>query len=99
MRGKTPRKSGESLRCVIQKLNQTLRGWFAYFQHNTDPTKFERLDGWIRMRLRSILRKRHKGRGQGRGLDHRRWPNQHFADYGLFSLVAAHASACQSSRR
>ena len=99
VRDKTPRKPGEPLRCVVQKLNQTLRGWFAYFQHSSYRTVFERLDGWIRMRLRSILRKRHKGRGQGRGLDHRRWPNRYFADLGLFSLVAAHASACQSSRR
>ena len=99
VRDKTPRMSGESLKSVVQKLNQTLRGWFAYFQHNSYRNVFEQLDGWVRMRLRSILRKRHKGRGQGRGLDHRRWPNRYFADLGLFSLVAALASARQSSRR
>ncbi|MGO8879230.1 MAG: hypothetical protein ACLQMS_06920, partial [Desulfomonilaceae bacterium] len=44
---------------------------------------------WIRMRLRSILRKRCGGRGRGRGADHQRWRNAFFAEQGLFSLVAA----------
>ena len=29
-------------------------------------------------------------------IDHHRWPNQCFADLGLFSLVAAHGKLCQS---
>jgi hypothetical protein len=41
------------------------------------------------MRLRSILRKRHKGKGRGQGLDHIRWPNNYFEKLGLFSLAAA----------
>ena len=61
---------------------------------------FGDLDGWIRVRLRSILRKRSKRRAVVAGaMDHHRWPNAFFAEHGLFSLVAAHASACQSSRR
>jgi hypothetical protein len=32
-------------------------------------------------------------------IDHQRWPNQFFRDNGLFSLVNAHASLLQSSRR
>jgi len=51
------------------------------------------------MRLRSILRKRHKLKGRGRGADHQRWPNAYFTDLGLFSLTAAHASVRQSARR
>ena len=50
------------------------------------------LDGWIRMRLRSILRKRAGRRGRGRGRDHQRWPNAFFAEQGLFCLTTAHAS-------
>jgi RNA-directed DNA polymerase len=98
IRAKTKRTSGESLRQIIDDLNRTLRGWFEYFKHSHHWT-FPRLDGWIRMRLRSILRKRLGKRGCGRGSDHHRWPNAFFADQGLFSLRAAHALACQSLKR
>ena len=51
------------------------------------------LDDWIRMRLRSILRKRQQApRARSRGRDHQRWPNAFFATQGLFSFTAAHAS-------
>ncbi len=99
IREKTPRTAGKSLKCVVNEVNRTLRGWFVYFQHSSYATVFRDLDRWIRMRLRSILRKRHGRRGSGRGRDHQRWPNRSFAAQGLFSLTAAHASACQSSRR
>ena len=56
-------------------------------------------DSWIRMRLRSILRKRRRRTGRGSALDRFRWPNAYFRKLGLFSLAAAHAAACQSSRR
>ena len=38
------------------------------------------------MRLRSILRKRMKKEGRGRGLDHQRWPNAYFAELGLYTV-------------
>ena len=98
IRDKTKRTNGHSLLAIISDVNQTLRGWFEYFKHSRRYT-FQPLDSWIRMRLRSILRKRQGGRGRGRGADHQRWRNAFFAEQGLFSLVAAHASACQSSRR
>ena len=98
IRAKTKRTNGESLRTIIGSLNWTLRGWFAYFQHHRG-WRFALLDGWIRGRLRSILRKRSKRRGRGRGLDHQRWPNAFFAEQGLFSLAEAHVLARQSSRR
>ena len=99
LRSKTKRTSGESLKYVTVQVNQTLRGWFAYFKHSSYRNVFQDLDQWLRGRLRSILRKRRGGRGRGRGKDHHRWRNRYFADLGLFSLVAAHVSACQSSRR
>lgn len=37
------------------------------------------LNSWIRQRLRTILRKRHKGKGRARGVDNKRWPNACFA--------------------
>ena len=98
VRIKTRRANGHSLKAIIAEVNRTLRGWFEYFKHS-DRTTFAPLDGWIRMRLRSILRKRHGRRGRGRGLDHRCWPNAFFTKQGLFSLQAAHVLACQSSLR
>ena len=98
IRVKTKRNSGKCLGAIIASLNPTLRGWFGYFQHSYKTT-FPYLDSWIRMRLRSILRKRRGRKGRGRGSDHQRWPNAFFAAHGLYSLKAAHASACQSSPR
>jgi RNA-directed DNA polymerase len=98
IRAKTPRTSGDSLFAIIRTLNPTLRGWFGYFQHSRKST-FSSLDGWIRMRLRSLLRKRLGLKGRGRGADHHRWPNAFFADHGLYSLKRAHALASQPSLR
>ena len=94
IRPKTKRTNGHSLNTIIQNVNRSVRGWFEYFKHS-QPTTFPPLDGWIRMRLRSILRHRRKGRGRGRGRDHQRWPNAFFAEHGLFSFAAAHALASQ----
>jgi len=98
LRPKTKRTSGRSLRSIIADVNRALQGWFAYFQHSR-PFVFAPLDRWVRQRLRAILRKRSKRRGVAKGWDFHRWPNAFFAEQGLYSLVAAHASACQSSGR
>ena len=98
VRAKTKRTDGRSLEAIITDVNRTVRGWFEYFKHS-HRTTFPRLDGWIRMRLRSILRKRQHRKGRGRGQDHQRWPNAFFAEQGLYSLVAAHVQVCQSSSR
>ena len=98
IRAKTKRTNGHSLEAIIQNVNRTLIGWFEYFKHSRKYT-FERLDRWIRMRLRSILRKRLGLRGRGRGADHQRWTNTFFASHGLFSLQEAYERARQSSRR
>jgi len=100
LRPPTKRSNGHSLSFIITKINPILRGWFAYYKHSTIPSDFRALDGWVRQRLRSILRRRRKRKGRGRGADHQRWPNDYFAALGLFSLVAAHAQAVrQASRR
>ncbi len=98
IRAKTMRTSGQSLCAIIAAINPTLRGWFGYFQHSYKTT-FTDVDSWIRMRLRSLLRKRCHRRGRGRGADHVRWPNVFFTARGLYSLKAAHVAACQSSSR
>ena len=99
IRQKTPRTSGKSLQFTVNDVNRTLKGWYAYFQHSSFHNVFTDLDRWIRMRLRSILRKRSHRRGRGRGLDHHRWKNSFFAEHGLFSLAAAHDKVVQPSPR
>ena len=96
LRSKTKRTQGTSLNVIIENVNRTMRGWFEYFQH-AHRNSFPRIDGWVRMRLRSILRKRHKGQGRARGRDHQRWPNVYFADLGLISLALARRQAANSA--
>jgi RNA-directed DNA polymerase len=98
IRAEAKRTCGKSLETIIARLNPRLRGWFEYFKHSHRYT-FERLDGWIRMRLRSLLRNRQGKTGCGRGSDHQRWPNAFFTERGLYSLKAAHVLARQSSLR
>lgn len=98
VREKTPRTNGQSLQAIIASVNLTLRGWYEYFKHSSRQA-FVAIDQWIRMRLRSILRKRSKRRGRGQGLDHFSWPNVFFQQHGLFSLVQAHVSLFQSQRK
>lgn len=96
VRGKTRRTEGKSLRQVIASLNPMLRGWFGYFRH-AYRTTFRPLDGFIRRRLRAMLRKQEKRPGRGRtGADHQRWPIKFFATAGLFTLADAWRQASQS---
>lgn len=99
VRAKTSRSSGDSLPLIIGRLNQSLRGWFTYFRRSDYWHVFSDLDKWVRMRMRSILRRRTRRTGCGRGDDHRRWPNSFFAKHRLYSLLAAYRSVRQPSRR
>ena len=92
IRRKTKRTDGHSLEVIIAEVNRTTRGWFEYFKHSR-PFIFAKLDSWVRMRLRSILRKRRKRKHRGRGRDHHRWPNAYFAERGLFTMHEAHVLA------
>jgi len=96
IRAKTKRTVGHSMECVIASLNLTLRGWFGYFKH-ADRFVFSSIDGFVRRRLRAILRRQQHRPGQGRcRLDHTQWPNAFFADLGLFTMSEAHRLARQS---
>jgi RNA-directed DNA polymerase len=97
VRQHTPRNSGDSIECIVTRLNDGLRGWFGYFKHSCRTT-FPEVDSYVRGRLRSVLRKRAGRRGRGRGADHQRWSNHYFTKLGLFSLMQAHALARQSPR-
>lgn len=98
LRQKTRRTTGQSLAVVIADVNRTLRGWFEYFKHS-HRTAFVPIDQWLRMRLRSILRRRGGRRGRAGPTSHYVWPRRFFAAQGLLSLVQAHAAARQSSGR
>jgi RNA-directed DNA polymerase len=96
IRHKTRRTRGDSLACIIADLNPTLRGWFHYFKH-AQPWVHQLTDGFVRRRLRAILRKQDKRPGMGKCRDdHRRWPNTFFAAQGLFTLTTARGLASQS---
>jgi len=96
VRAKTRRSRGDSLDRIIDDLNPMLRGWFGYFKHAT-PALFGVLDGFVRRRLRAILRKQEKRPGIGRcAADHQRWPNAFYAAHGLFTLRTAFEQARHS---
>src|SRR5471032_2080799 len=78
MRPLTRRTNGRSLGEIIAKANPTLRGWHAYFRESL-PSSMRGHDGWMRRRLRAMLRKREKRPGFGiTEDDSKRWPNRWF---------------------
>ena len=86
LRPLTKRSNGRSLGEIIAKVNPILRGWYGYFR-GSHPTGLSGPDGWLRRRLRAMLRKREKRPGYGLSqADSRRWPNRWFAAQKLFSL-------------
>ena len=96
IRSQTRRTEGKSLKQIVTGLNPMLRGWFNYFKH-AQRGVFQMLDGFIRRRLRALLRKQAKRPGAGRCLaDHRLWPNAFFAAAGLFTMTEARRAASQS---
>jgi RNA-directed DNA polymerase len=96
IRERTSRTRGDSLACIVADLNPRLRGWFGYFKHAHRNT-FADVDGFVRRRLRAILRKQEKRPGFGRCLaDQTRWTNAFFAQAGLFALEAAWQAASRS---
>jgi hypothetical protein len=91
LKRKTRRTNGESMEAIAANLNRTLKSWYAYFKH-AHPGELVKIAGWIRMRLRSILRKRKGCQGRGRGRDHQRWPNHYFTGLGFFCPQEARAA-------
>ena len=96
IRSETRRTRGDSLSQIVLTMNPILRGWFGYFCH-AHRTTFPDLDGFVRRRLRAVLRKRAKRPGRGTtAADHHRWPNRYFAEVGLFNLTTAHRAVRRS---
>jgi len=96
IRSRTRRSSGVSLKVTINRINPVLRGWFGYFKHASGGMRT--VDGWVRERLRNILRHQHKRPGRSGRADWKRWPNAFFAGLGLYTLEQAHQQARQSMR-
>jgi RNA-directed DNA polymerase len=93
----TKRANEQSLETIVKRINPVLKGWYGYFKHASAAT-LGRLDGWIRGRLRGILRKRSGGKGRGRGIDHHRWPNRCFDTLGVYCLKYAQRMEMTSLR-
>jgi RNA-directed DNA polymerase len=91
----TPRKSGDSLEVILQRLNRSTQGWFNYFRH-CHWNIFKDYDGMVRRRLRRMLLKRNR-RNRKRLSRNQRWPNAFFADHGFTSLNDAHIRFVQST--
>jgi RNA-directed DNA polymerase len=86
LRPLSQRTNGRSLGEIVAQVNPILRGWYGYFRES-HPTGLSGPDGWLRRRLRALLRKREQRPGYGLSeADSRRWPNRWFAAQGLFSL-------------
>ncbi len=87
LREQTRRNNGQSMGEILSRLNRRLKGWAQYFRGGQGNT-YEALDGWLRMRLRCILRRREGRKGRGR-MDHRTYTKAYFAELGLISLNAS----------
>ncbi len=96
IRQKTKRTRGVSVEQIIGELNSSLKGWFGYFKHARSTT-FRGVDGFVRRRLRAVLRKQMKRPGQGTAWsDKLRWSNAFFAERGLFTMHEAWIAASRS---
>jgi RNA-directed DNA polymerase len=96
IRQRTGRTRSGTLRDIVVEINAVLRGWYGYFKH-VIATTFGSIDGFVRRRLRALLRRRDKRPGQGQcHADHRRWPTAYFAHLGLFTMSTARRAASQS---
>lgn len=56
----TRRKRGESLETIIKQLTSVMRGWLNYFQYASMKSRMEKIDGWLRRRLKCFRLKQCK---------------------------------------
>jgi RNA-directed DNA polymerase len=73
------------LRETIAKINPVIRGWGSYFATGNASTKFNQVDSYVWMRLRTLMRRR-KGRHLRPG-EMRRWTRLAFHNLGLHKLL------------
>ena len=82
VRCKTRRTAPVSLKKLTANLNPVIRGWGEYFKKGNSHKAFDRLDQWIRMRLRCFVEKRKSY------MANYRLTNEFFEANGLVSLLS-----------
>jgi RNA-directed DNA polymerase len=78
----TRRQQGRNVQEVIRLLNPILRGFGHYYHRMNSKTLFQRLDEWVRMRLRCFMERKRAVKHQNR-----RIPTTLLASWGLVSLT------------
>jgi group II intron reverse transcriptase/maturase len=74
---------------IVDKVNRFIRGWAAYFRYGNSAHHFDKIKGYIRMRLALVISKRHKrSRAYGRSVVFFQSPN-HLGLISLDGTVAA----------
>lgn len=86
LREKTQRLRPGSMEAICGELRPILTGWYVAFREGNSGPTFAGVSSWTRRRLRSILHRRHKGKGIGSPRLNFRWPNRCFARWGLPDL-------------
>jgi RNA-directed DNA polymerase len=81
VRRRTRRLAPVSLGRMVEDLNPVIRGWGNYFKVGDVTSLYEDLDGWIRMRLRSKVIRRH-----ATTRSNSKMPNRVLRGLGLVSL-------------
>jgi len=76
----TRRQQGRNIEAVLGDLNPVLRGWARYYGVAQVTSCFDKLDAWIRMRLRCFKFKRRSRR------HNHRLASKRLAKWGLLSL-------------
>ena len=65
----TRRNRGVSLERMVTELNRFLLGWCAYYRHISGPSTLDKLDGWVRRKIRCVkLKQCKRARGIARFL-------------------------------
>ena len=95
LRERLKRGRSGSIRSILAEINPVLRGWYGYFKYSL-PSAMQRVDEWVRERIRHIIRRRKKRRGMVRGRERTEYPIAWFKAQGLFSLKDAQAQWIQS---
>lgn len=81
VRNITRRHQPRKLKEIFNYLNPVIRGWGNYFKYGNVKTLYQRLDEWMRMRIRSFLEKK-----KAVGYKSRKTPNWKLKAQGLLSL-------------
>jgi group II intron reverse transcriptase/maturase len=84
----TRRQQGRNVQDVIRLLNPVLRGFGNYYLRANVKGLFEKLDEWIRMRIRCFMEKKRAVKHQNR-----RIPNALLEEMGLISLAVLYTKS------